>query len=204
MKNCSRCGAAVMETDRVCPTCGKILEPTPVQDDTREPESFRQPYPQQEYIRTPEPRSGLRWFRFLTRFGLWADAAATLFFSLMLITGFAREDFAPYYLAAPELGTVELVFGILLPPVAVFGVVTAVRLIFLRASAPKHLRMMQLIRAFLAFAQLVAVLIIINNHDELSISFGMIRDTLLTTVFAGIAVPINWIYFKRRESLFRN
>lgn len=204
MKNCSRCGAAIQETDRVCPTCGKILEPSAALNGDRRWETARQPFPQNAYVRIPEPRVELRWFRFLTRLGLWADAAATIIFSLVMLTDLGREGLESYYLAAPELGTIEFVFGILLLPVAAFGIITAVRLIRFCASAPKHLRVMQVVRAFLAFAQLAAVLIIINNHDELALRFGMIRDTLLTTVLAGIAVPINWIYFKRRESLFTN
>lgn len=205
MINCSRCGAAVNESDRVCPTCGKILEPSAPQSGGRQQENSRQPYPQQDYTEIPEPRFGLRWFRFLTRFGMWADAGITAILAIVMITGFGREEgLAPYYAAAPEFGTINLVFGILLLPVAAFGVLTALRLLRFRASAPKQLLLLCFIRAFVSLSLLGAILIIINNHDDLALRFGVVRDALLPTVLAGISFPINWIYFKTRESFFRN
>lgn len=209
MRICEKCGASVEETERSCPFCGNIFEQVNTQPPTYEPPyqtNYNQSYqaPVQNGIQDKYQGFPMKWYKFLVYFALWAGALLNAVSGVMQMTGKSREKADIIYSLAPSLKTADIIFGILLIGIAVLGVITALKLLKLSSAGPKFLLFQYGISCVVSVASIIIQIIIIKNAPKLELESGALTAVITNIVFSTFMIAVNWIYFKKRESIFVN
>ncbi len=143
----------------------------------------------------------MKWFKFLIYFGLFAGALLNLVNGSICITG---EQYGGYkelvYSRFAALQAVDIIFGILLILLAIFGVYTRFQLSSYRRNGPTCLNVLYIVGIILSLAYLIAASALTQtNIVELGGSSMII--SLVVSIFM---VVVNTIYFKERSQLFVN
>ena len=145
---------------------------------------------------TGQPMKG---FKFLIYFGLFAGALLNLISGIMQLTGghYGEEKELVYYVFS-DMKTVDLIFGILLIFLAVFGVYTRFQLSSYRRRGPTCLNVLYIANIILSLAYLIAASALTQiNIVELG------GASMITSLVVSICmVVVNTIYFKKRSQLF--
>ncbi len=211
---CPNCGSLLTDGSRFCPYCGSQLEVQPAQE-TAPVRS--EPYVAQEDPRTPprydvipadplpadpmhDPR-GMKWFKFIIYFQLFASAALNLLNAFQLFTGAQYEGQAErVYLLFPGLKTADLLYGALCLVMAALAIFARFRLAKFRQNGPK------LYYTLLIVAIVGALLYLFLASSALSVSFAELMDSSVSGSLIGSAVLliVNRIYFGKRMDLFVN
>ena len=207
MKFCANCGSMIEENVKFCPNCGTaVAQPAeqPVQSRPVQQTAYQQAIEPDKYQGFP-----MKWYKFLAYFLLWFGAFINIVNGFLIITGkhydisASREGLSEaVYRQFPALKAGDIVCGILILVVAVLGILAAVNLLRLKAIGPK------LVIAVYAGGLFVTVLNIIFSLTMTKgmLSFGSILSPSVIGSIAGatLMLVINWIYFKKRESVFVN
>ena len=211
---CPNCGSLLTDGSRFCPYCGSQLEVQPAQE-TAPVRS--EPYVTQEDPRTPprydvipadplpadpmhDPR-GMKWFKFIIYFQLFANALINLANAVTVLTGAHYQGTADtVYAVFPAQHTVDIVYGILCLALAALGIYTRFRLSAFRRNGPG------LYLGLIAANILVPVLYMLLSSAVTGIPMASLLDVNGLASLAGnvIMLIVNKIYFDRRKDLFEN
>lgn len=218
---CPNCGALLAEGSRFCPYCSSILEKSAGEtqneafsgsDETlsvpdRQPSyGGWDPYGDNRPLSTgsDDPRNdprGMKWFKFIIYFQLFANAASNGIAALTTVAGTRYQGQADrVYSAFPRLRTLDLVYVLLLLGMAVLAIVTRMQLARFRRRGPALYYLLQIVNALGAVLYLLAASAICGvslsqlDLSGLDISLGLSLVMLI----------VNIIYFGKRKDLFVN
>ena len=211
---CPNCGSLLTDGSRFCPYCGSQLEAQPAQE-TAPVRS--EPYVTQEDPRTPprydvipadplpadpmhDPR-GMKWFKFIIYFQLFASAALNLLNAFQLFTGAQYEGQAErVYLLFPGLKTADLLYGALCLVMAALAIYVRFRLAKFRQNGPK------LYYTLLIVAIVGALLYLFLAGAAMGQPVSELLDgnVLITILSGAFLLIVNMIYFGKRMDLFVN
>ena len=106
------------------------------------------------------------------------------------------------YRIIPDLKTPDVVYGVLLILLAVFGVITAVNLLKLKKGAPKLLLLLYFAAAAASLIYAIWGAGVLSDYtDEVS---SIIASAIGNVIMAVVMIIINHIYYKKRAHLFVN
>ena len=214
---CTNCGRQLANGSTYCPFCGTALAPRPLQ--TPEPKAETPPVPDPDalYPRQPEsfgqqpPRPvpadpqndprGMKWFKFILYFQLFANALINLVNAVTVFAGAHYQGSADtVYSVFPAQHTVDIVYGILCLALAALGIYTRFRLSAFRRNGPG------LYLGLIAANILVPVLYMLLSSLVTGIPLTSLLDVNSIVSLAAniIMLVVNKIYFDRRKDLFVN
>lgn len=206
MKFCVNCGAMMEENVKFCPNCGSPVEQPEQPEQPAQPQPvYEQPYQSQATQPEDDKYHGfsMKWYKFLVYFALWISAASNAFSGVQTMLGMQYDGSANYvYRAFPAMRACDIICGILLLAVAALSVLAAVKLLKLAAVGPKLLIALYIANVVVSIFYIVFTLLATKGM----LSLG---DVLTPSVIASLAVSVamtvvNWVYFKKRESIFIN
>ena len=224
---CSNCGNQLADGSKFCPFCGAQLaqpqqqaapaqrsypqEPSYPQEQSQPQYGYSQPQDPYAYspvtYQTPvkadpmnDPR-GMKWFKFIIYFQLFASAVISVITAITMFTGAHYQGQADMvYRYFPGLKGLDVFYGIALIALAAFAIVTRQNLAKFRKNGPRFYFI--LIIASLALALIYSI----AGSSILNVSLGEVMDgSSVGSLIGNIALLIiNIIYFKKREDLFVN
>ena len=151
---CPKCRAAMPNGAKYCTECGAKL---PVQPDSvpnvPQPAIQEAPAYEAQPVMTEAPPAqelqpcGMKWYKFLIYFALWAGAIVNLIDSLQFFTGsILGDDVEILYAYYPLLKVLNLAFALILVTYAVFAIYTRHRLAQFRQNGPACLHALYLVQ----------------------------------------------------------
>lgn len=195
MRYCNRCGEQLEDNARFCTRCGMIQNSYSTFD-ARSPSGL--PYNQR-----PADIYGMKWYKFLIYFSLFAGAVIDLVQGIGLLSGMiyyvqsngtvTAGDVYRYYGAGLE--AVDMFMGVSMLATAAFCIYTRFRLAEFRINGPRCLLILNWVSVALSLFYSVATIVIVGSDASTSMaSFGGALALTFT----------NRAYFKKRKELFRN
>lgn len=208
MKFCTNCGSMIEDTVKFCPNCGTAVDQPNEQPVNQQP-VYQQPVYRQPVAADKYKGFKMKWYKFLVYFLLWFGAFINIISGFYTITGKQYDISAgqegtadTVYQIFPAMRIGDIVCGVLILCVALLGILAAVNLLQLKSIGPK------LVVAVYAAGLTVTL---INIIFSLTLTNGTLKlgDVLTPTVIGSIAgatlmLVLNWVYFKKRESVFVN
>ncbi len=214
---CTNCGRQLANGSTYCPFCSTALAPRPQQ--TPEPRAEMPPasdpgalYPRQSepYGQQParpvptDPRDdprGMKWFKFIIYFQLFANALINLANAVAVLTGAPYQGAADtVYAVSPAQQAVDIVYGVLCLALAVLGVCTRFALSGFKRRGPG------LYLGLIAGNILVPILYMLLSSVFTHIPLTSRLDVNgVVSLAANVAMlVVNRIYFDKRSDLFVN
>ena len=185
MKYCTKCGTpSEYDSQQTCPSCGNPFE-----------------------VKT------MKWYNFLIYFGLWAGALRNISNGLGMITGYIYFNIYISQGVTPEiiyefygdfLKISDTFFGVLILLCAVLGVVTAVKLIKFKASAPSMLCGLYIYNGIVSFLYNFVSFWVISQKADTPLPGNSMVNIFIPLIICGFLVWANNKYFKNRDYLFVN
>ncbi len=215
MAFCTKCGNRNEDESRFCSYCGAPMyqaqQTEPGYGSTLDQERYggRQPYEERApYERRPgrerrlEPGDKLKWHHFLVYFGLWASAVVNVvtglsYFSGSIYEGEGANAELVYFVFGNELKALDMTVAICSFALAVFAVITCLRLMRFRVAAPVMLYILSIANTVVLIAYIVLVQVITDVPLESGVLSGNVAGGL-------IGLVINYTYYKKRMYLFVN
>lgn len=144
----------------------------------------------------------MRWFRFLTRFGLWIAGIGMMIVGCVILLGFqyllVGIDPSVLYMQNQALLIADFAYGLVCIGIGICCIVTRFRLAQFRRSSP--------MLVYITHAMLVLTPMIYTIFSGICIgeSLSDILSLQLTAQLAGLAagIVLHVIYFKKRSHLF--
>ena len=210
---CPNCGASLADGSRFCPYCDSKFDEPAKQDASPDREAYDQNLDltpvsscssdaPSDFHPDPmhDPR-GMKWFKFIIYFQLFANAAANGYSALTALIGTQYQGKADFvYRGFPALRAVDLAYCLVLLALAAFAVFTRMRLARFRRNAP-------LLYYILSIANtLDAVLYVLLVSLVSGVPVGDMVSLNLTMAVAAnlMMLVVNIIYFGKRKDLFVN
>lgn len=205
---CQNCGSKIEEDAKFCASCGAQSSGSAAQQQTaagmentgaganESPPDFANPQPGTQ----PGTQPGMKWYHFLIYFGLFAGAALNLINGIVQILGwhYGENRNLVYSFYDDGLKTVDIIVGILIIFMAIFGIVTRFRLSGYRRGGPRCLMALYLLNIIVSLGYIIAASAVTGiGISELG-GTSMIA-TLIVSVFM---IAVNAVYFKKRSALF--
>lgn len=220
---CKACGAQLSDQATFCPNCGAAQQPAQVQPTYQQPVQqpvYQQPVQQSGYPQQPiyqqsvygqplntQPPLGMKWFKFLIYFSLFAGAVLNLIGGLQYLTGAhygGTADLVYQHITALKALDVAMALATLI--LAGFGVYVRFRLAGYHANGPKLLNILYIAAPAISLAYLFAANGIVENSiigETVNLLEG--SGSVWTNVVVSIVmVFVNTGYFKKRAHLFVN
>lgn len=203
MAFCNHCGHPIeSEAAQFCPRCGAPRKQSPgyapMAPNNPPSNPPYSPYPPAP----PAPQLGMKWFKFLIYFSLFAGAAVDFVNCVLYLTGgmYSIYGVSPreMYAAFPGLQAVDVVAGILSAGIAGFSIYTRFRLAGFRANAPLCLTI--LYAAGIAFSLIYTL----ASHAVTQWNADAASDVIVSVMPTFAVLCVNQGYFKKRQSLFCN
>lgn len=209
---CRFCGKQIPDHAKFCPECGANLAPAPA---AAPPESTPsvpsapvvpavpaapvQNAPAPAAIGSIEtPQRGMKWFKFIIYFQLWAGMLVNLVTAGKYFTGAYYEGNAEMvYRFFPALQPLDIVMGIICLALAVYTVVVQRALAKFRAKGPMMYYLMYIVDTAVTVLYLIIGSIIIGQSAFSAEVAGSFAGSL-------IMLFINIPYFNNRKHLFVN
>lgn len=202
---CPKCRAAMPNGAKYCTECGAKL---PVQPDSvpnvPQPAIQEAPAYEAQPVMTEAPPAqelqpcGMKWYKFLIYFALWAGAIVNLIDSLQFFTGsILGDDVEILYAYYPLLKVLNLAFALILVTYAVFAIYTRYRLAQFRQNGPACLYALYIAQFVFALLVQVVTSLILGEWLE---GYSFVANFL---VF-GLILGLNMKYFRKRKHLFVN
>ncbi len=216
---CPRCGRRLVDGSRYCPFCGSSFEAQPPQDPAPEKQALAptEPYDPRQSCDSPPPFDsyrarpvpaeakndprGMKWFKFIIYFQLFANAALNIFNSLQLFTGAIYEGGAEQvYRLYPGLQAADLFYGAVCLGLAGLALLARFRLAGFRRNGPGlyYLLLTASMLGYLLYLVLASVPLRVSPAELLNDS------AMLSLGFNLLMLVVNRIYFGRRQDLFVN
>ena len=141
---------------------------------------------------------GMKWFKFLIYFGLWAGAILNFVTGVRMMTGniYLSEGVNAdlVYKTFPNLQSVDVLFGLLFCAFAIFQIVTRFYLAGFKKIAPAMLSVVYIANGVFNF--------VYNSIVASIISSNLGGQTIVTILVAIVMVIVNNYYFGNRKNLF--
>lgn len=146
----------------------------------------------------------MRWFRFLTRYGLWIAGVGMILFGCVILLGLQHLlvgiDPSVLYMQNHALLLADFAFGLVCIGIGVCCIITRFRLVQFRRSSPKLV--------YITHAMLVLTPMIYTVFSGICIgeSLSSLLNLQLAAQFAGLiaGIVLHVIYFNKRNHLFYN
>ena len=209
---CRFCGTKIPDNVKFCPECGANLAPVP----SAAPEESAPAAPAAPEIPTPydpapysadpfasadvaaAPQRGMKWFKFIIYFQLWAGMLVYLVTAGKYLTGAYYEGSAEMvYDFFPALQPLDIVMGVFCLALAVYAVVVQRALAKFRAKGPMMYYLMFIVNTAVTVLSLLIASIIIGQSVFTAEVAGSIIGSL-------VMIFINIPYFNNRKHLFVN
>lgn len=214
---CRFCGTKIPDNVKFCPECGANLAPVP----SAAPEESAPAAPAAPEIPTPfdptpydpapysadpfasadvaaAPQRGMKWFKFIIYFQLWAGMLVNLVTAGKYFTGAYYEGNAEMvYRFFPALQPLDIVMGVVCLALAVYAVVVQRALAKFRAKGPMMYYLMYIVNTAATVLYLIIGSIIIGQSVFTAEVAGSIIGSL-------VMIFINIPYFNNRKHLFVN
>lgn len=214
---CTNCGRQLANGSTYCPFCGTTQAPRPEQPPELKQETPPASDPGTLYPRQPEPYvqqparpvpadpmndpRGMKWFKFILYFQLFANALINLINAVTVFTGAHYQGAADtVYAVFPAEHTVDIVYGLLCLALAAFGIYTRFRLSSFKRNGPG------LYLGLIAANILVPVLYMLLSSAVTGIPLTSLLDVngIVSLAANVIMLVVNKIYFDKRKDLFEN
>ena len=214
---CRFCGTKIPDNVKFCPECGANLAPVP----SAAPEESAPAAPAAPEIPTPfdptpydpapysadpfasadvaaAPQRGMKWFKFIICFQLWAGMLVNLVTAGKYFTGAYYEGNAEMvYGFFPALQPLDIVLGVVCLALAVYTVVVQRALAKFRAKGPMMYYLMYIVNTAVTVLYLIIGSIIIGQSAFTAEVAGSIIGSL-------VMLFVNIPYFNNRKHLFVN
>ena len=214
---CRFCGTKIPDNVKFCPECGANLAPVP----SAAPEESAPAAPAAPEIPTPfdptpydpapysadsfasadvaaAPQRGMKWFKFIIYFQLWASMLVYLVTAGKYFTGAYYEGSAEMvYRFFPALQPLDIVMGVLCLALAVYAVVVQRALAKFRAKGPMMYYLMYIVNTAVTVLYLIIGSIIIGQSAFTAEVAGSIIGSI-------VMLFVNIPYFNNRKHLFVN
>lgn len=181
---CRNCGQKTEDSAAFCPICGAAFDGAAAGAAAQ-----------------PIGPMGMKWFKFIIYFQLFASAVVNLFTALTQFTGCAYAvqgaDVSLVASVFPGLRVLDVSYGLLLLLISVFSVLVRFRLAKFKAGAPVQYLILFGAQAVLALLYAVIASAILGE-SVLDVSLVSSMATSLVLILASAA------YFKKRAHLFVN
>ena len=201
---CPNCGALLADGSRFCPYCrSRFDHQPPVETEPAFDSRFvGESAPDRPETAAPlqDPR-GMKWFKFVIYFQLFANALINLANAATVFNGDQYQGAASaVYAVFPAQRAVDIVYGVLCLGLAALGVYTRFRLSGFKRSGPG------LYLGLIAANMLVPVLYMLLSSVFTGIPLtGLLDVNSIMSLAANVAMlVVNKIYFDRRSDLFVN
>ena len=214
---CTNCGRQLANGSTYCPFCGTALAPRPQQTPERRPDTPAAPDPNAAYPQPLNPYGqqpprpvpaeakndprGMKWFKFIIYFQLFANALINLANAVTVLTGAHYQGAADtVYAVFPAERAVDMVYGLLCLALAAVGIYTRFRLSSFKRKGPG------LYLGLIAANILVPVLYMLLSSLVTRIPLTSLLDVNGVASLAAniIMLVVNKIYFDKRKDLFVN
>ncbi len=214
---CRFCGTKIPDNVKSCPECGANLAPVP----SAAPEESAPAAPAAPEIPTPfdptpydpapysadsfasadvaaAPQRGMKWFKFIIYFQLWAGMLVNLVTAGKYFTGAYYEGNAEMvYRFFPALQPLDIVMGVVCLALAVYAVVVQRALAKFRAKGPMMYYLMYIVNTAVTVLYLIIGSIIIGQSAFTAEVAGSIIGSI-------VMLFVNIPYFNNRKHLFVN
>ena len=214
---CRFCGTKIPDNVKFCPECGANLAPVP----SAAPEESAPAAPAAPEIPTPfdptpydpapysadsfasadvaaAPQRGMKWFKFIIYFQLWASMLVYLVTAGKYLTGAYYEGSAEMvYDFFPALQPLDIVMGVVCLALAVYAVVVQRALAKFRAKGPMMYYLMYIVNTAVTVLYLIIGSIIIGQSAFTAEVAGSIIGSI-------VMLFVNIPYFNNRKHLFVN
>ena len=214
---CRFCGTKIPDNVKFCPECGANLAPVP----SAAPEESAPAAPAAPEIPTPfdptpydpapysadsfasadvaaAPRRGMKWFKCIIYFQLWAGMLVNLVTAGKYFTGAYYEGNAEMvYRFFPALQPLDIVMGVVCLALAVYAVVVQRALAKFRAKGPMMYYLMYIVNTAVTVLYLIIGSIIIGQSAFTAEVAGSIIGSI-------VMLFVNIPYFNNRKHLFVN
>lgn len=214
---CRFCGTKIPDNVKFCPECGANLAPVP----SAAPEESAPAAPAAPEIPTPfdptpfdpapysadsfasadvaaAPRRGMKWFKFIIYFQLWAGMLVNLVTAGKYFTGAYYEGNAEMvYRFFPALQPLDIVMGVVCLALAVYAVVVQRALAKFRAKGPMMYYLMYIVNTAATVLYLIIGSIIIGQ----SVFTAEVAGSIIGSI---VMLFVNIPYFNNRKHLFVN
>ena len=214
---CRFCGTKIPDNVKFCPECGANLAPVP----SAAPEESAPAAPAAPEIPTPydptpydpapysadsfasadvaaAPQRGMKWFKFIIYFQLWAGMLVNLVTAGKYLTGAYYEGSAEMvYDFFPALQPLDIVMGVFCLALAVYAVVVQRALAKFRAKGPMMYYLMYIVNTAVTVLYLIIGSIIIGQSAFTAEVAGSIIGSF-------VMLFVNIPYFNNRKHLFVN
>ena len=214
---CRFCGTKIPDNVKFCPKCGASLAPVP----SAAPEESAPAAPAAPEIPTPfdptpydpapysadsfasadvvaAPQRGMKWFKFIIYFQLWAGMLVNLVTAGKYFTGAYYEGNAEMvYRFFPALQPLDIVMGVVCLALAVYAVVVQRALAKFRAKGPMMYYLMYIVNTAVTVLYLIIGSIIIGQSAFTAEVAGSIIGSI-------VMLFVNIPYFNNRKHLFVN
>lgn len=179
---CPSCGTEISNDSTFCSNCGVAI--------ANDSATSNSP--------TNTNELGMKWYKFLIYFALFAGAVLNAINGIQLISGNAygeKSDF--YYAFFKGLRVGDAIIGIICIVLAVFAIYVRFRLAQYRADGPKLILLFYAAVTVLNILTLVFALIIIPSNYR-----GDMTSSIITIVVNIVMFIANKVYFDKRGHLF--
>ncbi len=210
---CRFCGKQIPDHAKFCPECGADLAPAPsAVPPENAPSVPAAPVAPVEPVRPPQgtpdpaaatgvietPQRGMKWFKFIIYFQLWAGMLVNLVMAGKYFTGAYYEGNAEMvYRFFPALQPLDIVMGVFCLALAVYAVVVQRALAKFRAKGPMMYYLMYIVDTAATVLYLLIGSIIIGQ----SVFTAEVAGSIIGSLFM---LFVNIPYFNNRKHLFVN
>lgn len=217
---CSNCGAKIYNQSNTIENCEnnscQYGQQSVYSQDQRNVYQFEQQSPYQQVQTYPQnPYHGqsgmfvqypMKWFKFLIYFSLFFGAVINIVFGLNYVTGgiyFVQSNGDVtadliYELFGNGLKALDVIFGLLMVAVGVFGIYTRFRLSKYKRNGPLCVYILYGVSPVLTLIYNIGVGVITGLSDSVSVSSFTSIAVAVALIFA------NYKYFTKRKELFVN
>lgn len=193
---CPYCNAEIRNDSEQCRFCGAEMavqkENTVSSGENQSASACGQPV----ISENAKSEIGMKWFKFLIYFVLFADAAMKAFNGISNLTGgISRgEMYADYSILKP----IDIIFGIFSFVLAACCIFTRFQLAEFKKNSYKMFYVLQIIQILSVYAYEAAYLIVAG------INMSTVKDIVISISVTAVYIILNAIYFDRRRHLFIN
>lgn len=218
---CPNCGNLLAEGSRFCPYCGSILEKSAGEtqneafsgsDETlsvpdRQPSyGGWDPYGDNRPLSTgsDDPRNdprGMKWFKFIIYFQLFANAVLNGISALLAFTGAHYQGGASrVYSVFPGMKPLDIIYGLLLLGLAALAIVARMSLAKFRRNGPTLYYVVLIANSVLG----MLYMFLASGITHISVSLLGVFQNLFSLGLSLVMLIVNIIYFGNRKDLFVN
>ena len=210
---CRFCGKQIPDNAKFCSECGANLAPAPsaVPEESAPAVTTTPDIPIEPAMPvqgTPDPAAtigvigtplrGMKWFKFIIYFQLWASLLAILVMAEKYFTGgYYQENADLVYSAYPALKALDVCMGIFCVALGVYTVFTQRALAKFRAKGP--------MMYYLLYCADIAIALLYLLIGSIIVGYSLFSADMAWDLIAPVVmILINIQYFNNRKHLFVN